>query len=90
MDKPNLYVIARFLDILYSNGNPMSKTRLQMLSGLNYPRFVEYLEWLLQHELVTIVRDEEGVERVSLSSKGIESYYRLVGWIREFMNNIKI
>ena len=61
-----------------------------MLSGLNYLRFVEYLEWLLQHDLITIIKDEEGVERVSLSSKGIESYYRLVGWIREFMANIKI
>ncbi len=70
MEKPDLYVVARFLDILYSNGNPIGKTRLQMLVGLNYPRFIEYLEWLLQHELVNVFKDEDGVEKVCLSSKG--------------------
>ncbi|MEM2941130.1 MAG: hypothetical protein QW304_06245 [Thermoproteota archaeon] len=44
MGKPDLYVVARFLDVLYTNGNPMKKTNLQMLVGLNYPRFMEYLE----------------------------------------------
>ncbi|MBO3839880.1 MAG: hypothetical protein QXN75_01575 [Thermoproteota archaeon] len=39
MEKPDLYVVARFLDILYSNGNPIGKTCLQMLVSLNYPRF---------------------------------------------------
>ncbi|MEM2088377.1 MAG: hypothetical protein QXF52_06865 [Thermoproteota archaeon] len=61
-----------------------------MLVGLNHPRFMEYLEWLLQHDLVTIVKDEEGVERVSISSKGVESYHRLVEWIRDLMRNIRI
>jgi predicted transcriptional regulator len=90
LEKPDLYVVARFLDILYANGNPMRKTNLQMLVGLNYPRFMEYLEWLLQHGLVTIVKDEEGFERVSLSLKGVESYHRLVEWIRDLMKNIRI
>jgi predicted transcriptional regulator len=90
LEKPDLYVVARFLDVLYTNGNPMRKTNLQMLVGLSYPRFMEYLEWLLHHGLVIIVKDEEGVERVALSSKGFESHHRLVEWIRDLMRNIKI
>lgn len=39
----------------------MRKTHLQMFVGLNPLRFMEYLERLLQHDLVTIVKDEEGV-----------------------------
>ena len=41
MERPDLYVLARFLDILYQNGR-MKKTNLQNRVGLNYPRFIEY------------------------------------------------
>jgi predicted transcriptional regulator len=90
LEKPDLCHHIRFLDVLYTNGSPMRKTNLQMVVGLNHPRFMEYLEWLLQHDLVTMVKDEKGVERVALSSKGFESYHRLVEWIRVLMRNIKI
>lgn len=72
LDKPDLNVIARFLDIMFRNGS-MKKTNIQMLVGVNYPRFIEYLDWLLQHELVAANTDEEGAERIKLTPKGIDS-----------------
>ncbi len=90
MEKPDLYVVARFLEILYSEGSAMKRTNIQMLLGLNYPRFTEYLEWLLQHQLVARTTDEENVERISLTSKGISAYHRLVVWIKETMEGIRI
>ena len=42
MERPDLYVLARFLDVLHSSGQPMKKTNLQMRVGLNFPRFMEY------------------------------------------------
>jgi len=90
LDKPDLYVVARFLDVLYWKGTPMKKTNVQTLVGLNYPRFVEYLEWLQSHGLIAAVTDEQGSDRITLSSKGIESYHRLVEWIRDTMRGIRI
>jgi predicted transcriptional regulator len=90
MEKPDLYVVARFLDIMFSNGSSMKKTNIQMLLGVNYPRFIEYLEWLLKHELVATSADEEGAERIKLTPKGIDSYHRLVDWIKETLDGVKL
>ncbi len=90
MEKPDLYVVARFLDIMYKNGPAMKKTNIQMLLGLNYPRFLEYLEWLLKHNLVVETIDESKAEKIMLTPKGYDSYHRLVDWIRETLDGVKI
>jgi predicted transcriptional regulator len=90
MEKPDLYIVARFLDIMFSNGSSMKKTNIQMLLGVNYPRFMEYLEWLLKRDLVAASLDEEGTERIKLTPKGIDSYHRLVDWIKETLDGVKI
>jgi predicted transcriptional regulator len=90
LEKPDLYVVARFLDIMYGNGSGMKKTNIQMLLGINYPRFMEYLEWLMKHELVAPFLDEEKVERIRLTPKGIDSYHKLVDWIKETLDGVKI
>jgi len=83
-------VVARFLDIMYRNGSAMKKTNIQMLLGVNYPRFIEYLDWLLKHDLVAEGVDEEKTERIMLTPKGIDSYHRLVDWIKETLDGVKI
>lgn len=90
LEKPDLYVVARFLDIMYRTGSPMKKTNIQMLLGVNYPRFTEYLEWLLNHKLVEQVKDDDGAERIALSMQGVEAYHRLVDWIKETMQGIQL
>jgi len=89
LERPDLYVLARFLDSLHSDGQPMRKTNLQMKVGLNYPRFMEYLEWLVSHGLV-LQKEGGGTELYSLSPKGLDSYQRLVAWIRETMKDMRI
>lgn len=84
-------MVARFLDIMYTNGSAMKKTNIQMLLGINYPRFMEYLEWLMKKEFVAISLDEEDhVERIKLTPKGIEAYHRLVDWIKETLDGVKL
>lgn len=91
MEKPDLYVVARFLDIMYKNGPAMKKTNIQMLLGLNYPRFMEYLDWLLKHNLVAETLDDESkVEKIMITPKGYDSYHRLVDWIKETLDGVKI
>lgn len=90
MEKPDLYVVARFLDIMHRNGSPMRRTNVQMSLGVNYPRFAEYLEWLVSHQLVSEVLDEDKTEKIALTPKGIESYHRLVDWIKETIEGVKL
>jgi predicted transcriptional regulator len=91
LDKPDLYVVARFLDILYEAGSPMKKTNIQMRLGVNYPRFTEYLEWLLSKGLVGKDGSQvEGADAYRLTDKGNETYHRIVDWIRETMEGIRL
>lgn len=90
VDKPDLYIIARCLDVLYWKGETMKKTNLQMIVGLNYPRFIEYLNWLEEHGLVVMITKLDGNEEVALTKKGVDSYRRLVDWIKETMQGVKI
>ena len=82
-------MVARFLDVMFKNGSGMKKTNIQMLLGVNYPRFIQYLEWLLDHGLVTSIVDEEAVERIKLTPKGIDAYHRFVDWMNETFNGVK-
>lgn len=79
--RPDIYVIARFLEKLWSAGRPMKKTRLQMAVGLNYGTFKRYLNWLLERDLVVITIEKGGVEHVSLTKKGVGSHDQIVNWI---------
>jgi hypothetical protein len=36
MEKPDLYVVARFLDIMFSNGSSMKKTNIRRLDKGNF------------------------------------------------------
>lgn len=66
------------------------RTNIQMLSGLNYGGFMEYLEWLLKHHLVAETVDEDKIERISLTPKGIDAYNTVVEWIKDMLGGVKI
>ena len=69
----------------------MKKTNIQMSLRLTYPRFREYLQWMLDHQLVAETRDEEEKsERIILTPKGIDSYRRLVDWINDTLGAVKL
>ncbi|MFI5450492.1 MAG: winged helix-turn-helix domain-containing protein [Candidatus Bathyarchaeia archaeon] len=90
MEKPDLYVVARFLEIMYRNNSSMKKTNIQMLLGIRYPRFMEYLDWLMKHEFVAESLDDEKAKIIILTPKGIDSYHRLVDLIKETFDVAKI
>lgn len=90
MEKPDLYVVARFLDILYEQGSPMKRTNIQMRLGVNYPRFTEYLEWLVTKGFVVRGEGDDEAEVYRLTEKGKDAYHRIVDWIRETMEGIRL
>jgi len=91
LEKPDLYIVARFLDIIYRNGSAMKKTNIQMSLRLNYPRFKEYLQWMLEHQLVAeSIDEEEKTERIMLTPKGIDSYHKIIDWINDTLGAVKL
>jgi predicted transcriptional regulator len=58
-----------------------------MRVGLNYPRFIEYLDWMVSHGFV-LKTDEAGMELYSLSPQGPDAHHRLGAWIRETMKGM--
>lgn len=83
LDRPDLYVVARFLERLWRDPRPHGRTDLQMAVRLNYGVFRKYLDWMLSKELVALQVDGSGAERIVITPKGLETYHRLVGWIKD-------
>lgn len=89
MDKPDLYVVARFLERLWKEGREFKKTELQMAVGLNYNIYMKYLRWLENKELIKLVKIDKKHDRIAITPKGIEAYRSLVEWIRETIGEDK-
>lgn len=83
LDRPDLYVVARLLERLWRENEPMLKTRLQVAANVNYDVFTRYLEWMCARGLASLEDSHDGHERVTLTPKGREAYRKLVQWINE-------
>lgn len=82
MERPDLYVVSRFLERLWRDGRPRRKTELQLAVRLNYNVYKKYLDWLEQKGLIEVVSDSEG-DSIGITQKGLETYRTLVAWIKE-------
>jgi predicted transcriptional regulator len=82
-ERPDLYIVARILDRLWHENDPMLKTRLQLAARINYDAFSRYLEWMMEKGLVSRETFNDGHEGVRITAKGEEAYRRLVQWIDE-------
>jgi len=84
-ERPDLFVVARFLERLWREGEPMVKTRLQVAANVNYDVFLRYLAWLQSRGLVVLENNPDGHERVAITEKGKRGYRQLVEWMNEFV-----
>ncbi|OPX62220.1 MAG: hypothetical protein A4E30_00785 [Methanomassiliicoccales archaeon PtaB.Bin215] len=82
MDRPDLYVVARILERLWKETEPMLRTRLQVAVGTNFDVLTKYLDWMRERGLVVFV-ENDGHQKVLLTEEGKTSYRKLVGWINE-------
>jgi predicted transcriptional regulator len=77
LERPDLYVVARFLERLWRDERPHRKTDLQLAVRLNYNVYKKYLDWMEQKGLIVVD------ETVRITPKGLETYRTLVAWIKE-------
>lgn len=85
-DRPDLYVVARFLDRLCEPGAAFTRSRLQAAVRLNYDLFRSYLGWLDTKGLV-VTTNEKGKEIIRISPAGLEAHHQLVGWLRRMLGD---
>lgn len=78
--------MARFLERLWRDGRPHRRTDLQFAVRLNYNVYRKYLDWMVAKGFVTVTPSEDG-DRVAITPKGLETYHRLVVWIKETMGD---
>lgn len=84
MRKPDLYVMARFLDVLWAQPNGRSKSDLQRAARVNYDIFRDYLDILTERGLA--VRQGKGrSEKVFLTEAGQEARRRLLRWVEDVL-----
>ena len=77
--RPNLYVVARFLDALHEG--PRTRSELQAAAGVNYDIFRRYLAFLEARGLVAAPADGA----VSLTAAGARTRRELREWIERFL-----
>lgn len=77
MERPDLFVVARLLEVLWREGRALRKTRLQGAALVNYTVFSRYLDYLLRRGLVRLV-GAPGDELVELTPRGFEAHRFLV------------
>lgn len=87
--RPDLYVVARFLDRLAATSDPFTHARLQAAVRLNYDLYRSYLSLLVTRGYVRVETGKEGTERVAATAEGRAAHARLVAWIRDAFGDVR-
>lgn len=77
--RPNLYVVARFLDALHEA--PRTRSQLQAAVGVNYDILRRYVEVLEVRGLLRV--DEDGTLRATAEGRRVRAELR--AWIERFL-----
>lgn len=88
--RPDLYVLARYLDRLADAPEGVPRARLQAAVRLNYDLYRSYLAWLVERGWARVESDGEGTDRVWLTPAGRDAHARLVGWLRDAFGDIRL
>lgn len=85
MERPDLFIVARFLGHIVEAKRPLGKTELQLKANVNYTVFQRYLKWLLDRGLVRLQGKRGDVE---LTQAGRDAHARLASWIHDVVGRL--
>ncbi|MEM2976541.1 MAG: winged helix-turn-helix domain-containing protein, partial [Thermoplasmata archaeon] len=74
---PDLYIVERFLNVLWGSGRELGRTQLQMAVGMNYRRCSVYIDLLQSAGLITVKKDERGREVIKITELGVKVHNAL-------------
>lgn len=85
--RPDLYVVARFLEALWQPDVEYSRSQLQMAVRVNYDLFRRYLAFMEAKGFVIVAENAKGVAIVRITPRGREAHGELVHWIRRVLGD---
>jgi predicted transcriptional regulator len=83
LERPDLYVVVRLLETLRGSNRRLTRTQLQIASGMNYTQFARYLDLAIARGLVVLAPGGEGPPWVELTAKGYDALMFLARGMRE-------
>lgn len=83
MERPDLYVLARFLDALARPGSAWTRAKLQPAVRLNYDLFRRYLAFLVERGWVM---ETQGPNQLFLTPLGHTARTQLVDWLARWLD----
>lgn len=87
-EKPDLYVVARFLDKLVDAPTGYTRSRLQAAVRVNYDLFRSYLAWLDEQGYIETKPDAAGKDTIHATPAAREAHARLVQWIKDVLGDV--
>ncbi|HTT45920.1 MAG TPA: hypothetical protein VMH38_07925 [Thermoplasmata archaeon] len=87
LQRPDLYVVVRLLDTVRTSERTLSRTQLQIASGMNYTQFERYLHLTVCRGLLAL--SDAGSEHpiVVLTPKGYDALMFLVRGLRDVVGS---
>lgn len=83
LERPDLYVVVRLLETLRASDRRLTRTQLQIASGMNYTQFQRYLDLTTARGLVSLAGGTDGPPWVELTTKGYDALVFLARGVRE-------
>lgn len=83
--RPDLYVVARFLGVLWTPDSEYTRAQLQRAVRLNYDLFRNYLALLQNRGLVVLQVNGKGEEVVRITPEGLRTYRVLLEWLSKLL-----
>lgn len=87
--RPDLYVVARFLERLSRPESTYTRSRLQAATKVNYDIFRSYV-CLFEVKGWLVWKKEKEKEVARITPAGLEAYHALVGWIRRTLGETMV
>lgn len=87
MEKPDLYVVSRFLEKLWESGREYKQTELQMAVGLNFNVYAKYLKWLKEKGMIVVKENDDKKKTIAITEKGVTAYKTLALWIKDVIGD---
>ena len=87
MEKPDLYVVSRFLEKLWEGGREYKQTELQMAVGLNFNVYSKYLTWLKEKGMIAVKESGDKKKTIAITEKGVTAYKTLATWIKDVIGD---
>jgi len=87
LQRPDLYVVVRLLETVRTRERELTRTQLQIASGMNYSQFERYLDLTVRRGLLKLLPNGSSPPSVELTAKGYDALMFLARGLRDVVGS---